>query len=127
MPGVARLNDICSGHECYPPRQSIFASSNVFVNSLGWHRQSDTWQMHCDLCDEHHPCHYYWSPTYVPSPRTPIPATLPNGTVVWGHGGESVLGSSAVFINSKPAMRIGDPISCGSAVATGSMDVHCGS
>lgn len=47
MPGVARLNDIGSGHGPCPPRPNIQASSNVIVNGRGAHRQSDAWAIHC--------------------------------------------------------------------------------
>ncbi len=53
MPAVTRLGDYCSGHSCYPPRANIQASSNVYVNGRGWHRQTDLWQVHC--CDDE--CH----------------------------------------------------------------------
>ena len=41
---------------------------------------------------------------------------------------DSVLasGSGTVHINGKQAGRIGDPVACGSSVATGSPDVLCG-
>lgn len=42
------------------------------------------------------------------------------------HGAKLAEGSSNVFINSQPAGRFGDPLSCGSAVITGSPDVNCG-
>lgn len=48
MPGVVRLGDICSGHGNCPPRPNNLASTNVFVNGLGVHRLSDTWDVHCD-------------------------------------------------------------------------------
>lgn len=35
-------------------------------------------------------------------------------------------GSSSVFVNSKNAGRIGDPVQCNSAVVTGSENVYCG-
>ncbi|ENP7033963.1 PAAR domain-containing protein [Campylobacter coli] len=42
------------------------------------------------------------------------------------HGGSIATGSGTVMINSKPACRIGDAISCGQAVAQGSGNVICG-
>lgn len=42
------------------------------------------------------------------------------------HGGSTSKGSSMVFVNSKDAIRIGDPVSCGSACSTGSPNVFCG-
>ena len=54
MPPAARLNDICTGHEDWPPRQNIEASENVFVNGRGWHRQGDAWAVHCNSIPECH-------------------------------------------------------------------------
>jgi uncharacterized Zn-binding protein involved in type VI secretion len=42
------------------------------------------------------------------------------------HKAYTAEGSSMVFVNSRQAARIGDPLSCGSAIATGSKDVYCG-
>lgn len=95
MPPAARLNDICTGHADWPPRENIQASPNVFVNSRGWHRQGDSWATHCNLIPE---C----------------------------HGGVLASGSKSVFVNKKRAGRIGDPVSCGSSVATGSPNVFAG-
>lgn len=44
---VARLKDVDSGHGCYSPRPNTQASSNVFVNGRGVHRQGDGWMTHC--------------------------------------------------------------------------------
>jgi uncharacterized Zn-binding protein involved in type VI secretion len=98
MAGVARFGDICTGHDCYPPRQNIAGSSNVFVNSRGAHRQLDGWGPHCWWCCCSGNCHL----------------------------AISVKGSSMVFVNSRQLMRLGDPISCGSAVGWGSKNVGCG-
>ena len=46
MSNVARLTDICSGHDGYPPRTNTSASSDVFVNGLGAHRVGDAWGTH---------------------------------------------------------------------------------
>ena len=77
-------------HGSWPPRPNIEASGNVFVNSRGAHRVDDNWQPHGS-----------------PSPSPP-------------HGGTAAAGSPNVYTNSKPQCRIGDPVSCGSAMATGS-------
>lgn len=53
MPGVARLEDKCTGHGCWPPRPNNEASSNVFVNGIGAHREGDSYEVHC--CDGN--CH----------------------------------------------------------------------
>lgn len=49
---ATRLGDICTGHGCWPPRPNIQASEDVYVNSIGSHRQSDAWATHCcgDSC-----------------------------------------------------------------------------
>lgn len=39
------------------------------------------------------------------------------------HNATSTGGSSTVYVNGKPAVRIGDPLSCGSVVAMGSGNV----
>ena len=94
MAAAHRHTDICTGHSCFPPRQNLDGSKNVFVNSLGWHRKGDGWATHC--CGDH--C----------------------------HQSKTALGSSSVFINSRPAARVGDPVHCGSACARGSRNVYCG-
>jgi len=43
------------------------------------------------------------------------------------HPGEVASGSATVFINGRPAARIGDSISCGSLIAMGSPNVSIGS
>lgn len=92
MPAATRLGDICTGHPpCYPARPNIVASTNVFVNNKGWHRQGDGWAEHCCVGD----C----------------------------HPGVLTTGSPNVFVNNKQAGRIGDPVNCGSFVATGSVNV----
>jgi len=42
------------------------------------------------------------------------------------HAGTLAAGSSSVYVNGKACGRIGDPVSCGSAVATGSGTVFAG-
>ncbi len=42
------------------------------------------------------------------------------------HGGSVSAGSSSVFVNGIPVARIGDPLDCGSSVATGSGNVSAG-
>ncbi|MCM8809898.1 MAG: PAAR domain-containing protein [Candidatus Omnitrophica bacterium] len=44
--GICRLNDICTGHGCFPPRKNVSGSNTVFVNGLGVHRKTDSWQIH---------------------------------------------------------------------------------
>lgn len=45
---VCRLGDYSTGHEDYPPRPNIEASTTVFVNGLGVHCVGDAWATHCD-------------------------------------------------------------------------------
>ena len=99
MPAVTRLGDICTGHDCFPPRASTSGSPNVFVNSIPAHRQGDSWASH--TCTD---------------PKTP------HGT----HAGTLASGSSTVYVNGKQLGRIGDPVSCGSTVASGSSNVFAG-
>ncbi len=47
MPAASRLNDSCTGHGCFPPRNSTSASSDVLVNGKGAHRVGDDWAVHC--------------------------------------------------------------------------------
>ena len=47
MPPSHRHGDICTGHDCWPPRPNDTASDDVFVNSLGQHRLTDSWLEHC--------------------------------------------------------------------------------
>lgn len=46
---VVRLGDECSGHQpgCFPPRPNDEASTNVFANGIGIHRETDHWEIHC--------------------------------------------------------------------------------
>lgn len=96
MPAVTRLGDMGSGHGCWPPRPNTEGSADVFVNGLPVHRQGDAWAAH--TCP-------------------PIPET---------HASVLASGSSTVFANGKQVGRIGDPVACGSSVATGSENVFAG-
>jgi uncharacterized Zn-binding protein involved in type VI secretion len=64
---------------------------------LGLHRQTDTWDSHCNHCG---------------SPDC--------------HGGYLASGSPTVLINDLQAGRITDQVNCGSRVQTGSSDVIIG-
>lgn len=90
---AARFGDLCTGHGCWPPRPNDQASSNVIINNLGAHRETDHWAVHC--CAN---C----------------------------HDGLLEKGSSSVIINGLPAARVGDPVTCGSYVMTGSPNVIIG-
>jgi uncharacterized Zn-binding protein involved in type VI secretion len=47
MPAAVRLTDMCTGHGPFPPRPSVQASSDVYINNLGAHRVGDKWAAHC--------------------------------------------------------------------------------
>lgn len=96
MPAVARLNDSCSGHGCWPPRPNASASPNVRVNGRGAHRVGDGWQAH----------------TCIAIPQT--------------HASVLASGSGTVNVNGRPLGRVGDAVACGSVVATGSGNVNAG-
>lgn len=96
MPAVTRLGDSCTGHGCWPPRPSTGASPNVYANGIAVHGQGDAWAAHTCLA---------------------IPET---------HASVLASGSSSVYVNGKQIGRIGDPVACGSIVATGSGDVFAG-
>ena len=99
MPQVTRQGDMCSGHECFPPRNSTSGSPDVYVNGIPAHRQGDTWAEHtCTHSD------------------------TPHGT----HNSTLASGSSSVYVNNLQLGRVGDPVSCGSSVATGSGNVYAG-
>lgn len=54
MPAVTRLGDTCTGHGCFPPRESVGASGDVFANSIAVHRLTDPWAAHgCPVCPPH--------------------------------------------------------------------------
>jgi uncharacterized Zn-binding protein involved in type VI secretion len=44
---ACRLHDMCTGHGCFPPRECVSGSTNVFVNGRPFHREGDSWAIHC--------------------------------------------------------------------------------
>ena len=46
MPAVARLKDLDTGHECFPPRANT-ASTTVFVNGSPAVNVGTSWLSHC--------------------------------------------------------------------------------
>jgi uncharacterized Zn-binding protein involved in type VI secretion len=92
---VCRKGDSSTGHGAFYPKSSTQGSTDVFINGIGAHRNSDAWSIHCD-----------------PEPSC-------HGSVLSG-------GSGTVFVNGKPLGRVGDDISCGDVVATGSPNVFAG-
>lgn len=96
MPAVHLRGQSCTGHQCYPPRQNVQGSPNVYCNGIPVHRQSDLWAVHC--CGSPPNC----------------------------HSGALVKGSATVYANSLQMARVGDPVSCGSTAMQGSGTVYCG-
>jgi uncharacterized Zn-binding protein involved in type VI secretion len=47
VPAAHRLGDPGSGHGCFPPRNNVQGSPNVFVNGIPSHRVGDAWAVHC--------------------------------------------------------------------------------
>lgn len=98
MSAICRVGDICSGHGCWPPRNIITGSSNVFLDGKRVARKGDRLNVHCKPCGKKKKCH---------------------ASVI-------ARGSSSVFVNGKPVARIGDPVKCGSVCATASPTVRGG-
>ncbi|MCF6446151.1 PAAR domain-containing protein [Nereida sp. MMG025] len=98
MPKATRLGDIGSGHDChFPPTPSTTASPDVNIDGIAAVRQGDAYAPHaCSTC-----------------PAPPHPRSLSGG-------------SSTVFINGKPAGRVGDAISCGGMAGAGSGTISIG-
>lgn len=98
MPKATRLGDIGSGHAChFPATPAISASGNVYVEGIAAVRQGDAYAPHaCPTC-----------------PAPPHPRSLSAG-------------SGSVFINGKPAGRVGDNISCGGKADAGAATVSIG-
>lgn len=44
---AARLGEMCTGHNGYPPRPNVQGSPDVFFNGRPAHRQGDTYSIHC--------------------------------------------------------------------------------
>lgn len=54
MPAASRLNDIDTGHACFPPSKVIAGSDNVAINGLPAARLSDPLMSHgCGKCVPH--------------------------------------------------------------------------
>ncbi|MBN3263013.1 S-type pyocin domain-containing protein [Pectobacterium brasiliense] len=99
MPGAARLNDIGSGHDCFPETPITEGSPDVIINGQPAARKGDTVQLHGCPCPN-----------------------APHGV----HSRKIAEGSSTVIINGKPAARIGDGIHCGGVIISGSGNVIIG-
>ncbi|MFP1920060.1 PAAR domain-containing protein, partial [Lonsdalea quercina] len=99
MPGATRLNDIGSGHACFPATPVVEGSHDVIINGQPAARQGDAVQLHGCPCPN-----------------------VPHGL----HPRQIAAGSSTVIINGKQAARIGDEINCGGNIVSGSSNVIIG-
>lgn len=46
MPAGARFGDICTGHDCFPPRTCDEGSPDTFINGKKANRVGDHWVAH---------------------------------------------------------------------------------
>ena len=95
MPAATRIGDADVSH-CSGMTRAV-GSSNVFVNSIAWSRQSDINTVHL-------------------LPGDPCPP----------HAAPIATGSTTVFVNSLGGGRIGDAITSCTSVAAGSPNVFAG-
>ena len=98
MSGPATTGALTSGHATYPPTTIIAGSSKVTIEGKG------------ALSIAQH--------SHVPHANTLPPFDV--------HSGVVTVGSPKVFIEGSPAVRIGDPLSCGDTVASGAIKVVFG-
>lgn len=80
---AVRVNDMTSGHDCFPPQKIIGGSPNVFANERNVVRQGDKCQSHVCGMTSHH--------SYT----------------------EQKIGKRSVFVNGIPPTRLGDTMSLG--------------
>lgn len=95
-PPISRVGDIALGHGSFGPTPAIAGSGDVFACGPAVHRQGDAILLHPS-----------------PSPSPP-------------HGRSAASGSTTVFTNSKPTVRIGDSVDCGGSLAMGCNTVLVG-
>lgn len=87
--------DTASGHGSFPPTQTDGCSSNVLINNIGAHRTGDS----------------------IISHSSPSPSPV--------HSRAAGTGSYNVYVNNKNLMRLGDSVTCGGNLVTGSNNVIC--
>lgn len=98
MAAAARKGDLSTGHGCFPPTACIDAvASKTYINGILAQVQGSTFNSH--RCG-----------------KTVHPTSSRNTTT----------GSGTVFIEGKPAIRIGDSIACGDTAGQGSPNVQIG-
>ncbi len=103
MPKAARLNDIGSGHGCFPPTNITAASHNVQINNRPAARQGDPLAAHgCSKCSPHARAIAAGSPSVfingIPAARLGDPITC---------GGGIITASDDVFIGDFAAGNSG--------------------
>ena len=96
MPDAFRFGDSSTGH-CYPPRNINQSATNVKVNNKGAIRATQDNFAHVHKCGKS--VHYMGPPSK---------------------------GSKTVFVNNKPMVRTGDPVTCGDFCSKGSTNVQVG-
>lgn len=95
MPGVLRLGDRCSGHECWEPRKNIEGSEDTFADGLPIHRLGDRWSIHgSGDCEPH-------DGKLATGSQTVFTNGLPTGRIgdLISCGSSAVTGSETVFID----------------------------
>lgn len=98
MAAASRLGDLSAGHICFPPTACVSASaSRTYINGRLAQKRGSRFNSH--RCGK---------------------------TTHAGSARASSSGSSTVFIEGAPAVRIGDAIACGDTVAQGSPNVQIG-
>jgi len=55
--GIAYITSKSKGHETFPARATSQGSPNVLANGLGVHRETDTWDTHCNSQGQCHDGH----------------------------------------------------------------------
>jgi uncharacterized Zn-binding protein involved in type VI secretion len=92
MPLITLLGMACTGHGCWPSRNSIEGTGLFDVEGIPVHLQTHHWSVHC--CT--HP-------------------GVPHGC----HDSTLASGSRLFDVEGLQVGRIGDPVACGSSVAEG--------
>lgn len=98
MAAASRIGDLSAGHGCFPPTAcSTPSASKTFINGILAQKQGSQFVTH--VCGD-----------------TVHPSSSRNTSS----------GSSSVYIENSPAIRIGDSIACGDTVGQGSPNVQIG-
>ena len=127
---VTRKDDLDSGHGPYrpgmpakgvvppaispiqslpTPHNPFCCSGNVMIGTKGVHRQGDVRFIHINI-------KYPFTPELIDNPKAYAGGILP-----WLRSG-----SLTTWANSKQIGRVGDPVICGSIIATGDPTVLAG-